>query len=200
MAVHIVVDKSLSTKAFLATLRRFIARRGKPRTFCSNNGTNFQFAANELHAIYKMLQTTSQMATVQDFLTTEGCDWKFIQPHGPHFGGLCEAVEKSVKYHLPRTLGSHFATYEVLCNLLAEIEACLNSRSLCALTCDPFNPTYLSAGHFIIGEPLTQLPAADSTDVNRNRLTRWQIYQQQLQQFCQHWLSDYIQRQQHRQR
>ena len=58
-AVRIEVVTSLSTKAFLAALRRFIARRGKPRTICSDNGTNFLGAANELHAIYKMLQSTS---------------------------------------------------------------------------------------------------------------------------------------------
>jgi len=50
-AVHIEVVTSLSTEAFLAALRRFIARRGKPRTICSHNGTNFQGAANELHPI-----------------------------------------------------------------------------------------------------------------------------------------------------
>ena len=86
-AVHIEVVTILYTEAFLAALRRFIARRGIPRTICSDNGTNFQGAANELHAIYKILQSTSQMATVQDFLITGGCEWKFIPPHGPHFGG-----------------------------------------------------------------------------------------------------------------
>jgi len=143
-AVHTEVITSLTTQAFLAALRRFIARQGKPRTIYSDNGTNFQGAANELHEIYKMLQSTSQMAMVQDFLATEGCNWKFIPPYGPHFGGLWEAAVKSMKYHLRRTLGSQVATYKELCTLLAEIEACLNSRPLCALSDDPFNPTYVS--------------------------------------------------------
>ena len=184
-AVHIEVVTSLSKEAFLDALRRFIARRGKPRTICSDNGTNFQGAANELHAIYKMFQSTSQMATVQEFLATEGCEWKFIPPHGPHFGGLWEAAVKSMKYHLRRTLGSQVATYEELCTLLAKIEACLNSRPLCALSDHPFNPTYLSSGHFPIGEPLTQIPAADFTDVKCNRLSRWQTYENQQQHFWQ---------------
>jgi len=49
--VHIEVVTRLSTEKFLAALRRFIARRGKPRTICSDNGTKFQSAANELLAI-----------------------------------------------------------------------------------------------------------------------------------------------------
>jgi len=118
------------------------------------------FKVHELHAIYKMLQSTSQKARVQDFLATEGCEWKFIPPHGLHFGGLWEAAVKSIKFHMRRTLGSQFATCEELCTLLTEIEVCRNSRPLCALSDDPFNPTYLFPRHFLIGEPLNQLPAA----------------------------------------
>jgi len=199
-AVHIEVVTSLTTEAFLAALRRSIARRGKPRTIYSDNGTNFQGAANQLHDIYNMLQSSPELARIQDFLANEGCDWKFIPPHGPHFGGLWEAAVKSMKYHLRRTLGSHIATYEELSTLLAEIEACLNSRPLCTLSDDPFNQTYLSPGHFLIGEPLTQLPTIDYTNVKCNRLSRWQTYQQELQQFWQRWSSDYLQSLQQRQR
>jgi len=103
---------------------------------------------------YNTLQRPTQMTRVQDFLTTEGNDWRFIPPHGPHFGGLWEAAVKSMKYHLRRTLGAQLATYEELNTLLVEIEACLNSRPLCALPNDP-HTSYLSPGHFLIGEPLS---------------------------------------------
>jgi hypothetical protein len=188
-AVHIEVITSLTTEAFIAALRRFIARRGKPRTISSDNGTNFQGAANQLHKVYKMLHSSSEMARVQDFLAKEGCDWKFIPPHAPHFLGLWEAAVKSMKYHLRRTFGSHIATYEELRTLLAEIEACLKSRPLCTLSDDPFNQTYLSPGHFLIGEPLTQLPSMDLTDIKCNRLSRWQL----LQQFWNQWSAEYLQ-------
>ena len=108
-AVHIEVVTTLTTKAFLAALRRFIARRGKPKIIYSDNGSKFQGAANELHALYNMLQSTSQMATVKDFVAIEGCEWKFIPPHGTHFGGLWEAAVKYMKYHLQRKLGYQFA-------------------------------------------------------------------------------------------
>ena len=98
-----------------------------------------------------------------------------------------------MKHHLRRTLGAQIATYEELCTLLAETEACLNSRPLCALSDGPFNPIYLSPGHFLIGEPITQLPAADLTNVKCNRLSRWQSFQHQLQQLNQRWSADYLQ-------
>jgi hypothetical protein len=81
-------------------MERFIARRGKPREIYSDNGTNFQGASNKLHEVHNMLQFSSQMARVQDFLASEGCEWKFIPSHGPHFRGLQEAAVKSMKYHL----------------------------------------------------------------------------------------------------
>jgi transposase InsO family protein len=87
-SVQIEAVKSLNTEAFVAALRRFVARREKPKTVYSDNGTNFQGASTQLHEVYNMLQSSSQMARVQDFLATEGCDLRFIPPHGPHFGGL----------------------------------------------------------------------------------------------------------------
>jgi len=162
--IHIEVVTNLTTEAFLAALRRFVIRRGRLRVIYSDNGTNFQGASNKLQEVYDMLQCPTQMARVQDFLTTECCDWKSIPPHAPHFGGLWEAAVKSVKYHLRRTLGAQIATYEELNTLLTEIEACLNSRTLCALPNDP-HLSYLSPGHFLIGEPLTQLPTIDYSNI-----------------------------------
>jgi len=87
-AVQIEVVTSLKTEAFLDAIRSFIARRGNPRTIYSDNGTDCQGASNELHGMYNMPHSSSQMAWVQVFLTSEGCGWKFIPPHAPHFGGL----------------------------------------------------------------------------------------------------------------
>jgi hypothetical protein len=153
-----------------------------------------------LHDVYKMLHSSTQMARIQDFLATEGCEWKFIPPHSPHFGGLWEAAVNSMKHQLRRTLGSHIATYDELCTLVAQIETCLNSRPLCALSDDPFHPTYLSPGHFLSGEPLTQLSSTDYTNAKCNSLSRWLLYQQQLQQFWQRWSNDYLHSLQPRQR
>jgi hypothetical protein len=47
-----------------------------------------------------MLQSSPEMARVQNFLAKEGCDWKFIPPHRPHSGGSWEAAVKFMKYYL----------------------------------------------------------------------------------------------------
>jgi hypothetical protein len=198
-AVHNEVVTSLTTEAFMAALRRFIARRDKPRHIQSDNGTNFQGAANQLNAIYKML------VIIPDDINQglPGCRRLHLALHSASFSafrGLWEASVKSMKHHLKRTLGAHIATYEELCTLLYEIEACLNSRPLCALSNDPQNPMYLSPAHFLIGESLTQLPSHDFKDVKCNRLTRWELLQKQLQLFWHHWSTEYLHNLQQRQK
>jgi hypothetical protein len=93
-AIHIELVTCLSTEAFLAALRRFAARRGKPHTIYSGNGPNFQGAAHQLHELHTMLHSPSQMASIQDHLAAEGCTWKFITPQPRHQGGLWEAAVK----------------------------------------------------------------------------------------------------------
>ena len=83
--------------------------------------------------------------------------------------------------------------------LVIEIEACLNSRPLCVLPNDP-HTSYLSPGHFLIGEPLTELPTIDYSNIKMSRLSRWQTFQQQLQNFWKRWSADYLHELQHCQR
>ena len=47
-AIHIEAAYSMSTDSFLCVLRKFIARRGKPRRILSDNGANFVGAARVL--------------------------------------------------------------------------------------------------------------------------------------------------------
>ncbi|XP_026726618.1 uncharacterized protein LOC113493036 [Trichoplusia ni] len=65
-----------------------------------------------------------------EYLANNGTEWHFIPPHAPNFGGLWEAGIKSTKHHLKRVIGNSTLTYEEMATVLAQIEACLNSRPL----------------------------------------------------------------------
>ena len=54
-AVHLEAVSELTTAAFIATLRRFIGRRGLPDVIWSDHGTNFVGAARELKNPYMHL-------------------------------------------------------------------------------------------------------------------------------------------------
>jgi len=51
-AIHLEAVSDLSTDAFLATLRRFIERRGCPQRIYSDNATNFKDAHREINEVH----------------------------------------------------------------------------------------------------------------------------------------------------
>jgi len=182
-AIHIEVVEELTSSAFIATLRRFSARRGKPATIWSDNGTNFVGAQRELATYTKNIEAQ---------LANEGINWRFNPPASPHFGGLWEASVKSAKHHLNRTMKQACLTLSELQTLLCQIEACLNSRPLTPLSSDPNDLEPLTPAHFLIGGPIT-LPAEPSLpEENVFGLRRWRLVQGILRTFWDRWRNEYL--------
>ncbi|XP_041769598.1 uncharacterized protein LOC121592267 [Anopheles merus] len=172
-----------SLHAFIAALRRFVARRGLPAELHSDNGTNFKGASNQLNSLYKLFRSDDYQTAVQSWTLEKGITWKFIPPRAPHFGGLWEAAVRSTKHHLLRVLGSSSLSFEDMATLLANIECCLNSRPITPLTDDPSDVSALTPGHFLVGAPLLQIPDIDTTQLPANRLTHWGHVQQLSRRF-----------------
>lgn len=197
-AVHIECVTSLTTEAFLATLNRFISRRGNPTIIFSDNGTNFLGAKNDLKELYDFFKSQSIYDHIREFLSQNETEWRFIPPRSPHWGGIWEAAVKSAKYHLLRILGETRVTYEEFSTILTQIEAILNSRPLCALSNDPSDLQSLTPGHFLIGTSLTAFPEKDLTHLPDNRLSFWKICSKIQQTFWKRWTVDYLHRLQQR--
>lgn len=197
-AVHIELVSTLTTEAFMHTLKRFIARRGNPVAIFSDNATNFRGAHNQLNAIYSFFKSQNNCNAIQDYLSTQEIQWKFIPPNSPHWGGLWEAAIKSTKYHIRRVIGNSNLTFEEFTTVLAQIEAILNSRPLCPVSNDPLDLTCLTPAHFLIGEPLTAYPDRDVTLIPDNRLSFWQRCQKIQQHFWQRWSVEYLNQLQNR--
>lgn len=147
-AVHIEAVSKLSTKAFLAALQRFIARRGHCGHLYSDNGTNFVGAAKEMKQWYRTIQDPKHNHSVADMLAGGGTQWHFIPPESPHLGGLWEAAIKSAKHHLNIVTRNVRLTFEEFSTLLTEIEAILNSRPISPASSDPNDVQPLTPGHF----------------------------------------------------
>ncbi|XP_046143431.1 uncharacterized protein LOC123988237 [Osmia bicornis bicornis] len=191
-AVHLEVVTDYSADAFIAAYRRFAARRGTAVSLYSDCGTNFQGADAQLKKQFK--DSTRENQDIAALLAKDGTQWHFNPPAASHMGGKWEAVVKSLKFHLKRTIGDALLTFEESITLLAQIEAILNSRPLEPLSDDPDDVSALSPGHFLIGSPLNAVPEPTLLDVAVNRLSRWQFLQQRLQQFWRLWSTQYLQR------
>ncbi len=128
-AVHLETVSSLTKEACIASLKRFVARRGVPETMFSDNATNFIGARNDLLKLKEILAEKDQESLAQ-YATARGMNWVMIPPRAPNFGGLWEAGVKSAKHHLRRVMGNTTLTMEEFTTLLTQIEAILNSRPI----------------------------------------------------------------------
>ncbi|KAJ8713648.1 hypothetical protein PYW07_014018 [Mythimna separata] len=184
-AVHIELVTDLTKEAYIAALTRFVARRGKPKSILSDNGTNFTGACNEL-------QQFLQDSNIAYEVAQKGIEFKFVPPYSPHFNGIAEAAVRSTKHHLRRLLQLTHFTYEEMVTCLAQIEAVLNSRPLTPLSSDPLDFTVLTPSHFLIGRSLMAVPHPQVTDTNICRLERYHRVEHIKQHFWKRFHLEYV--------
>lgn len=157
----LVADLSTAA-AFVATLKRFVARRGRPAAAVISN------------------------------CGEEGIFFKFIPPRSPNFGGLWEASVKSSKKHFKATIGTTVLLKDELETILTQIESCLNSRPLKQLTSEPEDLEILTPGHFLIHRPLASIPEPSYETLPSNRLDRYQQTQEFVRRIWKHWSTEYL--------
>ncbi|GFX16936.1 integrase catalytic domain-containing protein [Trichonephila clavipes] len=171
-AIHLEILSDLTSDAIIATLKRFMSRRGKCSKIFTDNATNFVGANSQLKVFYKTLNFPDQ--NLAAYFTEEGIEWNFIPPRAPHMGGLWEAGIKSVKYHLKRALGRSRLTYEEFETVIIQVEGILNSRPLTPITNDFDNFEVLTPAHFLIGRSINSILEPLVINISDNRLSRWQ--------------------------
>lgn len=120
LSVHLEPVSDLTADAFIASLRHFIARRGKPSLILSDHGTNFTGANRELKEIYEFFNKQKTQGDVAHFRLAQCIEWKFISERAPHFGGLWEAPVKSMKFHFKRIVCDVKLTFEDLTTIVTQ--------------------------------------------------------------------------------
>lgn len=189
-AVHIEIISDLTSESFIATLKRFVARRGKCAKLFSDNAKNFVGADKQLKAFLRIVRNPDEK--LSGYLSTEGIEWKFIPPRAPNFGGLWEAAIKSFKYHFKRVVGGAKLTYEELLTVITQIEGLLNSRPLCPVSASEEDLEVLTPAHFLIGRSLNSIIEPDLTNILENRLKKWQRLTKIVQLIWKKWHRSYL--------
>ncbi|XP_059837241.1 uncharacterized protein LOC132400293 [Hypanus sabinus] len=182
-AVHIEVIESLDTSSCINALRRFFAIRGPAKQLRSDCGTNFVGASKEL----------GMDRAVQRYLSQQGCNWEFNTPHASHMGGAWERMIGIAR----RILDSMFLqqrtrlTHEVLCTLMAEVTAIMNSRPLLPVSSDPENPFILSPSMLLTQKAGAPPPPGDFSD--KDLYTKqWRQVQALANPFWSRWRQKYL--------
>ncbi|GFV54352.1 integrase catalytic domain-containing protein [Trichonephila clavipes] len=154
-AVHFELVSDLTTLAFIASLKRFISRRGRPSLIFSDNGKTFIGTNTELKRLFKL--AINPDLELAGFLVNENINWIFLPHRAPNFGGLGEVGVKSLKFHFKREAGNSSFTYEEFLTIMTQIEGILNSRPLTPLSTDMDDLLVLTPEHLLIGRPITSI-------------------------------------------
>ena len=174
-AVHIEVVPKLDSDSCLNAIARFIARRGKPRTIISDNGTNFVGANKEMRAY---IAEWNEQA-IEERLLQEEITWKFNPPAAPHFGGVWERLVRSCKKAMYAVLGTRSVTEDVLSTTMCLVEQILNGRPLTPVSSDVSDLNALTPSDFLIGREskcLPYIPAAEQFVDHRKLFKQAQAY------------------------
>jgi hypothetical protein len=173
-AVHLVVAESMSTPHFLNALRIFENLRTKPDEMYSDNGLNFVGAEKVLKPVWEKLVQDDKL---EEELVQRGIAWKRYVPRAPHFGGVHEALIKSVKRALHHCMDTsqkrrssgqasahrRYLTESELNVLFAEVTGFLNNRPLTYVSSHP-KDGILTPSYFLMpGGVLQPLPGVDSS-------------------------------------
>ena len=178
-AVHLELVNSLSLTHFLLAFRRFVSRRGLPKTVFSDNAKTFKSASTELLKLYG----------------SNSPYWRFSVPRAPWWGGWWERMVRNMKVSLKKTIGLKSLERTELETLLTEVEACLNSRPLTFVGDDIDNGHPLTPSHFLLGRGshLDKVSCEPSLDVSPELIKeKSKALEGRCDMFWKQWQDEYL--------
>lgn len=182
-AIHIEIAHSLTSDSCIMCIRNFIARRGRPDTMISDNGTNFHGATNELQSSLREAQTDQ---------VSVGIKWIFNPPAAPHMGGCWERLIGSVKKVMGQIMPMRNPNDELLRAILMEAENIVNSRPLTFVSIESDDQEALTPNHFLLGSSNGEKPPGDfhANDINGRQV--WKRSQALANEFWRRWVKEYL--------
>ena len=111
----------LTTETFVPCLKRFIARRGRPRVIYSDNGGKFIKAA-------KWLKIAQKDERVLNHLEENDIKWIFNLSRAPWWGGQFERLIGVVKGAMRKVIGKGILHWNELSEMLLDVENQINRR------------------------------------------------------------------------
>ena len=122
-AVYLDLLKSLKTSEFIGSLKRCIARRGRPEIIYSDNGSTFKAAV-------KWLKRVQQDERFHDLLAGLTIKWQFNLSRAPCWVGQFERQIGLFMAAFYKTIGNGTLRWAELEEIVLDVEVALNNRPL----------------------------------------------------------------------
>jgi len=193
-AIHIEVVHSLDTDSFLNSIRRFIARRGKPEEMRSDNGGNFVRSEKELRSA---IDGWNQ-EVISESLLLRNVQWIFNPPAGSHHGGVWERCICTIRKVMNALLKEQVLDDEGLATLMCEVESIVNGRPLTKVSDDPRDPEALTPNQLLLLRSGPEMLSGVFRKGDLYSRRRWQQVQYLSDVFWRRWLREYLPRLQER--
>ena len=187
-AVHIGVVPSLEAETCLTAITRFIARRGKPATILSDNGTNFVGAAKEMRDCINAWNQSD----IETSLAQRTIKWKFNPRGAPHFGRIWERLARSCKKAMIPVLDGRSLTDDVLITTMCLVEQTLNARPLNSVSDDPDDLEALTPNHFLMGRNNLATPFLPDAQRYTNLRRVFRVSQPYSDMIWTRWTKEYL--------
>ena len=141
-AIHLEVVEGYDTDNFIASLQRFVNRRGKPRDVHSDCNINLKETTSELNIKIKRIKKYSSNKQIT---------WHFNPPAAPYMVRIWERIVKTVKNVMFSRIKNTVLTDFQLMTIFTEIEAIINNRLLTYISDKPVDLEPLTPNHLLLG-------------------------------------------------
>ena len=178
-AVYLDLLPNQTLEEFLHSLKRFVARRGRPKKIFSENGKTFVAAAKWLRKIMHSEKINNWLAK-NDFNLSRA----------PWWGGQFERLLGLMKQSLYKTIGNGNLRWNELEEVMLEIETVLNNRPLSCLE-DDVQLTALTPSTMLFGQPY-QIPEDVSDVENIDLRKRVRYFQKCKDSLWNRWNKEYL--------
>ena len=155
ICLEFVEDQLFET--FISSLKRMVARRGRPEKIYSDNFKTFVAASNWIKRV-----TSSE--AVHDFLASQSIKWQFNMSRASWWGGQFERMVGLTKQALYKSIGASSLTWKEYVDVLLDVEIALNNRPLSYVDDDVEMPI-LTPNIMLFGQP-NHVPDHDADEID----------------------------------
>lgn len=187
-AIHLEVIAEMTTEEISHAFRQFVARRGVPKMFISDNAPQFHALDGYFQSIW---HAVNKAPAVSNYFAENQIIWKFTTELAPWMGGIYERLIQSIKSSFEKTYGMKTLVSRQFNTAMVEIEAVLNARPIAYVEQDP-EMSILTPNDFLMAKHVA-IPIAKEPYTNDDVIKKlWKSSQAYLNEFWKSWANQYL--------